>query len=112
MRIPLKLANSEYSGFSYTLEFRRPYSYDNKFLYNLSFLYNSVYEGITIRYTKDDLTGYATSLIDTTPNSAGSFSDAPLRVGNTFTDVQSGISITTLSVNPIRGARVRIQLNR
>ncbi len=108
LRIPLKLANSEYSGFSYTLEFRRRYSYDNIYLSPLN---NSVFEGVTIRYTKDDLTGYATSLIDTTPNT-GSFVDAPLRVGNTFTDVQSGISITTLSVNPIRGARVRIQLNR
>lgn len=108
LRIPLKLANSEYSGFSYTLEFRRRYSYDNVYLSPLN---NSVFEGVTIRYTKDDLTGYATSLIDTTPNT-GSFVDAPLRVGNTFTDVQSGISITTLSVNPIRGARVRIQLNR
>jgi len=108
LRIPLRLANSEYSGFSYTLEFRRRYSYDNVYLSPLN---NSVFEGVTIRYTKDDLTGYATSLIDTTPNT-GSFVDAPLRVGNTFTDVQSGISITTLSVNPIRGARVRIQLNR
>jgi hypothetical protein len=111
LRIPLKLANSEVSGFSYTLEFRRPYSFDYIF-YGLGPYYNPAYEGVSIRYTKDDLTGYATSLIDTTPTTPGGFLDAPLSIGNTFTDVQSGIQITTLSVNPMRGARVRIQLNR
>lgn len=112
LRIPLKLDNSEYSGFSYTLEFRRPYSFDNKFYGLGSYTYNPAFEGVSIRYTKDELVGYKTSLIDTTPNTPGGFLDAPLSVGKIFTDVQNGITITTLSVNPMLGARVRIQLNR
>ncbi len=110
LRIQAKPPMPPYAGFSYTLEFRRPYSFDNRFFGSNSD-FNPVFQGVSIRYTQDDLVGSATNLIDTTPLTS-SVVDAPLTVGNTFTDTRNGITITTLSVNPMRGARVRIQLNR
>ena len=97
-----------YAGFSYTLEFRRPFSFDRR-LVPPGWDYSNAFEGVSIRYTQDDPIAARTHLIDATPQTY-SFRDAPLKVGETFTDVPRGISITTLSVNPFRGARVRIQL--
>lgn len=107
LQIPLKEA-SGFSSFSYFLEFRRPWSFDNQMPNNN---YQSVYRGVGIRFASN-LLGNKTYLIDTTPNTRGYFYDAPLTIGNTFTDTRYGVSITTLSTNPARGARVRIQLSR
>lgn len=105
LRIPLM-----FEGLNYTLEFRRPFSFDNRF-FGSGYDSNPAFKGVSIRYTIDAPGGISTSLMDTTP-STPTFLDAPLTVGNTFTDTNNGITITTLSVNPMRGARVRIQLNR
>ena len=47
-----------------------------------------------------------TKLVDTTPNT-GTYTDAPLTVGNTVTDPVSHISITTISVDA-SGALIRV----
>lgn len=39
-------------------------------------------------------------LLDTTPGSIGAKSDAPIALGSTFSDYESGIHVTTLAVNP------------
>lgn len=39
-------------------------------------------------------------LLDTTPGSNNGKNDAPIAVGSTFSDVESGIHITTVAVNP------------
>ena len=54
-----------------------------------------VANGASIRLVADDTVRTQSWLIDTTP-STSSFSDAPLAIGKTFTDPQSGIAITTL----------------
>lgn len=97
-----------YAGFTYTLEYRRPFSFDRR-LVAPGYDYSNAFQGVTIRYTADVHHGRFTNLIDATPHTSH-FLDAPLKVGETFTDIPRGISITTLSVNPFRGARVRIQL--
>jgi hypothetical protein len=97
-----------YAGFSYTLEFRRPFSFDRR-LVAPGWDYSNAFEGVSIRYTQNDPVAAQTHLIDATPRTS-SIWDAPLKAGETFTDIPRGISITTLSVNPFRGARVRIQL--
>lgn len=109
LQIPLKSPNGQLTGLSYFLEFRRRFSFDNPYQNNID---QPVYRGVSIRYTFSELRGSATYLIDTTPNTPANFSDAPLTAGNTFVDSRYGITITTLSTNPMRGARVRIQLSR
>jgi hypothetical protein len=44
------------------------------------------------------VTGVGSYLIDTTPGSAGGTNDAPLRIGETFTDPNAGITIKPLAV--------------
>ena len=44
------------------------------------------------------VTGAGSYLIDTTPGSAGGTNDAPLRIGESFTDPNAGITITPLAV--------------
>lgn len=39
-------------------------------------------------------------LLDTTPGSINAKNDAPIAVGSTFSDVESGIHVTTVAVNP------------
>ena len=50
-----------------------------------------------------------TQLIDTNPQTV-SLADAPLIPGSTFTDANDGISIQTLSIDPLVGATVRVTL--
>ncbi len=66
--------------------------------------------GVSIRLAKDLDEIELSRLIDTVPES-GSFDDAPLGVGRTFTDTAARISITTESISPA-GAVVRIELGR
>lgn len=108
LQILLRDPNGETALYSYYLEFRRPYSFDNLFGDNRSL---PIYNGVSIRYAFREPLGFETYLIDTTPNTSNR-NDAPLTVGNTFTDTENGVTITTLSTNPMRGARVRIELSQ
>jgi hypothetical protein len=109
LQIPLKLPNGELTNYSYYLEFRRPLRFDIPLPYNN--YSQPVYRGICIRYGFNEQIGFETNLIDTVPNTPTLY-DAPLIAGNTFTDTRHGVTITTLSTNPVNGARVRIQLSR
>jgi hypothetical protein len=64
--------------------------------------------GVTIRYANSSTMPHPAKswLIDTTP-ATPSFADAPLAVGQTYTDSTYGVSITTLGVSPL-GALVRV----
>jgi chitodextrinase len=64
--------------------------------------------GVSIRVAADYSTRSQSWLVDTTP-STSTFNDAPLGVGQTFTDPLSGVSITTVSVSA-SGASVSISL--
>ena len=50
-----------------------------------------------------------TQLIDNNPQTA-TFADAPLVPGSTFTDATNGITIQTLSIDPLVGATVRVTI--
>lgn len=106
-RIRLKNANGSFTGYSIWLEYRRRLPpFDNS---NYPSLF--AHRGISIRYSYDNISLSWSKLIDTTPLTpyAG---DGMLLPGNTFTNSYYGISITTLSVNPFFGARVKIELTR
>ena len=110
LQIPLKFPDGRESPYNYFLEFRRPVSFDNAYP-NSTYYSQPVYRGVSIRYAWSIPSGGPTNLIDTTPNTRR-LDDQPLTVGNTFIDTTHGLTITTLSTNPFRGARVRIQLSR
>jgi hypothetical protein len=107
LQIPLKNQEGNPTGYSYYLEFRRPYSFDNQ----LFPLFQPLFNGVGIRYAPTGFFDERPLLVDTTPNTT-SYEDAPLTVGNIYTDTTHGVTITTLSANPQFGARVRIQLSR
>ncbi|MDQ4123208.1 MAG: hypothetical protein M3209_17360 [Acidobacteriota bacterium] len=102
--VPLKDKTGQLTAYDYVLEFRRPFSFDNQFR-------SPVHSGVSIRRVLRGNNGYETQLIDTTPNTP-TFNDAPLAVGRSFVDAAHGVTITTLSANPMFGARVRIQISR
>jgi hypothetical protein len=54
--------------------------------------------GVSIRLSYDWSTIIQSQLLDTTPDTS-SYSDAPLQVGQSFTDPLSGVTITTVSVS-------------
>ncbi len=85
----LKIARSAVSGDYYWLEFRQPYGFDN-------FSTSSPYvNGINIR-VEHFTQSY---LLDVTTPNLTSFTDAPLAVGQVFTDVASGVSVKTVSIS-------------
>lgn len=93
LRIPLP------SGLSYDVDVRRPHGlWDAKVAD-----YPALMDGVTIR--RGD--GWAGSLLDTMPG--GGVDDAPLRVGQTFTDRASGVRIRTEQSGP-EGALVHVEL--
>ncbi|MGW6132429.1 zinc-dependent metalloprotease family protein [Cellulomonas sp. NPDC055163] len=93
LRIPLA------SGLSYDVDVRRPHGlWDAKVAD-----YPALMDGVTIR--RGD--GWGASLVDTTPG--GWVDDAPLRVGQTFTDRASGVRIHTEQSGP-DGAVVHVDL--
>lgn len=93
LRIPLP------SGLSYDVDVRRPHGlWDAKVVE-----YPALVDGVTIR--RGD--GWGASLVDTTPG--GWVDDAPLRLGRTFTDRASGVSIRTEQSGP-DGAVVHVDL--
>lgn len=112
-QIRLKDPNGNFIGGSIYLEFRRnspPYDiFDSAELFN---------RGVAIRVAREDLLtpGLPSFLIDTVPETgaegARDFRDASLTTERTFTNSYYGINITTESVNPFWGARVKIQLLR
>ena len=91
---------------SYWLDFRQPLDgYFDNFLPT-----DPVVNGVSIRYANSSTMSHPSKswLIDTTP-ATPSFNDAPLAVGQTYTDAARGVSITTLSVSPL-GALVKISV--
>jgi hypothetical protein len=108
-RIRLKNPIGNFTGNSLFLEFRRqlpPFDISS----NPNFF---VHRGVSIRLGFEN-PAFASSrsiLIDTTPSTINP-GDEMLLPGNTFTNSYHGISITTLSVNPFSGARVKIELVR
>ena len=70
-------------------------------------------KGVTIRLagTNNPLAISRYYIIDTTPFT-NDFGDAALPPGGTYANTYYGISITTISVNPFFGARVKVQLTR
>jgi hypothetical protein len=88
---------------SYYLEFRQPYG-----LYFDDFLpTDPAVNGVTIRLAKNG--SVPPFLVDTNPGSPSGedFMDAPLAVGQTFSDPVSGVSVHTVAVAP-EGATVRV----
>ena len=88
LRIPIDAANAYY------VEFRQPFGFDN---FSAT---SAVVNGVLI--TKGPLS-YSTiarpALLDMVP-STSSFTDAALRVGQTFTDTATGISVRLNSIAP------------
>ncbi|HEX6275371.1 MAG TPA: hypothetical protein VFZ53_20165 [Polyangiaceae bacterium] len=88
LRIPIDASNAYY------VEFRQPFGFDN---FSST---SAVVNGVLV--TKGPLS-YATiarpALLDMVP-STSSFTDAALRVGQTFTDTASGISVRLNSISP------------
>lgn len=70
-------------------------------------------KGVTIRLegTNNPLLLSRYYIIDTTPLT-NDFGDAALPPGGTYTNTYYGVSISTISINPFFGARVKIQLTR
>lgn len=94
------------SGTFLYLEYRQPFgTYFEKFSPD-----DPAVLGVSIRLAEDLDEIELSRLIDTVPES-GSFDDAPLGVGRTFTDTRARITITTESISPA-GAVVRIELGR
>jgi chitodextrinase len=86
------------------LDFRQPFgSYFDNFSSS-----DPAVTGVTIRVAADYSTRTQSWLVDTTPGTT-SYSDAPLGVGQTFSDPLSGVTITTLGVST-SGATVSISL--
>ncbi|HEU4869845.1 MAG TPA: hypothetical protein VFT08_03195, partial [Pyrinomonadaceae bacterium] len=77
----------------YYVEFRIPYGFDNFLSGN-----QNVLNGVLIR-TGADSNGQSTYLLDMTPATT-SWYDPALTVGQTFTDAEAGVTITTVSVGP------------
>lgn len=96
----------------YWLEFRQPTYYDD-FVQHFGQYRLQVINGVSIRYVDNPISVYKTNLIDTTPltnenpNGVFRYFDAPLTVGNVFSDNDSRISVKTLSADS-SGATVDI----
>jgi hypothetical protein len=114
-QIRIKDANGHLTGQSFYLEYRRnlpPFDifasgdFPNPPL-------QLAEKGVTIRLagTNNPLAVSRYYIIDTTPLT-NDFGDAALPPGGTYTNTFYGVSISTISVNPFFGARVKIQLTR
>jgi hypothetical protein len=106
-QIRLKDAGGNLTGQSLFLEFRRQIQpFD---IFPAAVL---AHRGLSIRMASDNpLDGSNTYLFDFSPLTV-SGEDGMLLPGNTLTNAYHGISVSTLSVNPILGARVKIELLR
>jgi hypothetical protein len=106
-QIRLKDSNGNFTAESLFLEFRRqapPFD-----------IFPSIVRagrGLSIRWASNNpMEQLFTHLFDFNP-ATSSGEDGMLLPGNTFFNSYYGISVTTLGVNPILGARVRIELTR
>ena len=107
LEIPLNHPDGNPTGWSYFLEYRRPFSFDNRLTEPG---YDSLYNGVGIRRAPSQfVTGMGTDLMDATPNTP-THVDATLTAGYTFLDNYHGIFIITNSTNPQFGARVSVYL--
>ncbi len=88
----LRVARPGHSGEYYYLDLRTPGGVFDDFAPS-DFGVN----GVGIRIAPDPSSVETSRLIDTTPTASSSFGDAPLAVGQTFTD--AGLSITTSSIS-------------
>ncbi|MEQ1748466.1 MAG: Calx-beta domain-containing protein [Prosthecobacter sp.] len=59
-----------------------------------------VSNGLLLGWKWSQNNGDNIQLLDTTPGSNNGKSDAPIAVGSTFSDIESGIHVTTVAVNP------------
>ena len=84
----------------YYVEYRQAIGFDNIFANN-----SNILSGVTI-HIGSDLDGNTSYLLDMTPATA-SWSDPSLTVGQTYTDSDAGISITTLATSST-GATVSV----
>lgn len=100
----VRIAYPQTAGIYYYLEYRRPFGAFEVFAET-----SEVANGISVRLAPEYAAGRYTHLLDMNP-STDSFSDAPLPVGRTFTDADSGITITTESVTAAE-ARVRVTIS-
>jgi Metallo-peptidase family M12B Reprolysin-like len=101
----LEVPRSAYTP-SYWLDFRQPLAgWFDTFLPT-----DPVVNGVTIRYANSSIMAHPAKswLIDTTPGTT-TFDDAPLGVGQTYSEPAQGVSITTLAVSPL-GALVKITI--
>ncbi|MEN9635206.1 MAG: hypothetical protein RL077_3610, partial [Verrucomicrobiota bacterium] len=80
---------------TYWGEVRAQFDADNKWVAN----------GLVLGWQWAANGGSNIQLIDTTPASPGGKNDAPIVVGQTFTDAEAGIHFTTIGVNDIAGER-------
>ena len=100
--LPRVLRVPKPNGDYYYLEYRQPYGSFDDFPAAAA-----VVNGVTIRLAPE-LAAVRSRLIDTVPETS-SFTDAPLRVGRTFTDSANRIYVTVLGVDST-GADVSIQM--
>lgn len=109
-KIRLKNASGNFADKSIFLEFRRnsapPYDNFSPF--------KPANRGVSIRFGSEDIYSRLSRpyLIRAMPSNMFALLDAPLLSGNTYTNFFYGISVTTLSANPVRGARIKIELTR
>ncbi|MCX6854544.1 MAG: PKD domain-containing protein, partial [Verrucomicrobia bacterium] len=59
-----------------------------------------VSNGLLLGWKWSQNNGDNIQLLDTTPGSTNGKNDAPIAVGSTFSDIESGIHVTTVAVNP------------
>jgi chitodextrinase len=98
---PRQLRISRGGGNYLYLEFRQPLGVFDDFAAT-----DPAVTGVTVRFNTAFNTYSQTKLLDAHPG--GSFSDAPFRAGESWTDPVSGVKITVVSVSPA-GAGVTIQ---
>lgn len=112
-QIRLRNQDGTFTGRSLYLEYRhKRYPFD--LFYEellISPTVRNADKGVTIRVGNEDLQERLGRffIVDTTPETLD-FGDAPLLAGNTYSQFYYGINISTQSVNPFFGARVRIEI--
>lgn len=89
------------SGKLYALQVRKDAERTFWGEYRTLFPSNSwVSNGLLLGWKWSQNSGDNIQLLDTTPGSINGKNDAPIAVGSTFSDIESGIHVTTVAVNP------------
>lgn len=107
--IQLKDASGTPSTDYMSIETRRRYLYDD-----FTPEYASYTSGVSIRYGAVDMTPSSSRpfLLDTTFNSPTGFDDAPLAIGQSYTDTQYGVTIQVVQRSAALGNRLIVTLTR